>query len=67
MAGTLKKVQFIVAWQTYRVGDIITPNGTLRDFLVAQGYAKVIDTGSVEAPVTRAETSKTKKRGLFGG
>jgi hypothetical protein len=42
MAGTLKSVRFTLAWQTYRVGDVITPNGTLRDWLVGNGYAQVV-------------------------
>lgn len=58
MAGTLKKVRFIVAWQTYRVGDVIEPNGTLRDWLVGRGYAEVIDTGSLQAPLTRDGAKK---------
>lgn len=62
MAGTLKKVRFKVAWQTYRVGDIIEPNGTLRDWLVAAGYAEVIDTGSVRAPMTRGDQGPPSSR-----
>ncbi len=71
MAGTLKKVRFKVAWQAYRVGDIIEPNGTLRDWLVSAGYAEVIDTGSTEAPLRRdhgpsgARVRSAAKR-LFG-
>ena len=26
----------------YRVGDIITPNGTLRDWLIGNGYCKLV-------------------------
>lgn len=37
-----KKVRFILAWQTYRVGDVITPNGTLRDWLIGNGYCKLV-------------------------
>lgn len=43
MAGTLKSVRFKLAWGNYRVGQVITPNGTLRDFLVGNGYADVVD------------------------
>lgn len=43
MAGTQKKVRFKLAWQNYRVGDVITPSGTHRDWLVGNGYADVID------------------------
>jgi len=42
MAGTLKKVRFTRAWQSYSVGEEIAPNGTLRDWLVANGFAEVI-------------------------
>lgn len=48
MAGTLVKVRFKIAWQNYRVGDEITPNGTLRDWLLNQGYVDLAG-GSREA------------------
>ena len=60
MAGTLKKVRFILAWQQYQVGDIIEPNGVLRDWLVANGYAEVIDTGTVTSPLTRDSTGMSR-------
>jgi hypothetical protein len=55
MAGTLKKVRFKVAWGNYRVGDEITPNGTLRDLLVGQGYVDIIEDAplTVQTPVNR--------------
>jgi len=54
MAGTLKKVRFKLAWQNYRVGDVIEPNGTLRDWLVANGYVDIIDAPQpLRAPVNR--------------
>ena len=43
MAGTLKPVRFKRAFQNYRVGDQITPNGTLRDWLVDNGYADIVE------------------------
>lgn len=42
MAGTLKKVRFKLAWQNFRVGDEFTPNGTLRDWLVGNGYVDIV-------------------------
>lgn len=42
MAGTLKPVRFKRAWQSYLVGQVITPNGMLRDFLVANGFVEVV-------------------------
>ena len=50
MAGTLTKVKFVRAWQNYRVGDEITPNGTLRDWLVGQGFAEVVRAQQVQRP-----------------
>lgn len=43
MAGTQVPVRFKRAWQNYRVGDQITPNGTLRDWLVAYGYVDIVE------------------------
>lgn len=43
MAGTLKKVRFILAWQDFRVGAEILPNARLRDFLLGGGYAVIVD------------------------
>ena len=40
MAGTLIKVRFKLAWQNYRVGDVITPSGVQRDWLMANGYVE---------------------------
>lgn len=60
MAGTLKKVKFKVAWQSYRVGDEITPNGTLRQWLVENGYADVVG-GDKPAPVNRQMKAPNKR------
>ncbi len=42
MAGTLKPVRFKLAWQNYKVGDVIKPNGTQRDWLLANGYCELL-------------------------
>lgn len=42
MAGTLKPVRFILAWRDYSVGEVITPNGTLRDWLISNGYCELL-------------------------
>lgn len=55
MAGTLVKVRFTMAYRNYRVGDEITPNGTLRDWLVANGYAEVVKT-SAPVPVPEVKS-----------
>lgn len=65
MAGTLRKVRFKLAWQTYRVGDEITPNGTLRDWLVGNGYVEIVEDAprTVQTPVNRmARPTQARKR-----
>lgn len=62
MAGNLKKVRFKKAWQAYRVGDIIEPTGTTRDWLIANGYVEVVNTGTVAAPLTRGRGRDGEKR-----
>ena len=65
MSGTLKKVRFILAWQNYRVGDEITPNGTLRDWLVNNGYVQIVEDAplTMQTPVNRmARPTYARKR-----
>lgn len=40
--GTLKKYRFRLAWQNYRVGQVIEPTGTVRDWLLAHGYIEPV-------------------------
>ncbi|MCP4539817.1 MAG: hypothetical protein GY832_21980 [Chloroflexi bacterium] len=47
----LQKVRFIVAWQNYRVGDIIQPNGVLRDWLMCNGYIELVEDAPEERSV----------------
>lgn len=57
------KCRFKLAWQNYRVGDVITPPASLRDWLLQNGYVEVLDTGRIGAPLTRAaEVAKAKVR-----
>lgn len=75
MAGTLVKVRFKLAWQNYRVGDEITPNGVLRDWLVGNGYAAIVGSANeAETPSRPAKlAAKAAKKiaegakSLFGG
>lgn len=55
MAGPLKEVKFKLAWQTYRVGDVITPNALLRDWLLANGYVEPVAVmkGTISLPLTQ--------------
>ena len=57
MADTLKKVRFKLSWQQFCVGDVITPNGALRDWLLANGYVDVVDANA--APVNRQINGKS--------
>ena len=43
MAGTLKPVRFKLAWQHFKVGDVITPTGVQRDWLLGNGYVELVD------------------------
>jgi hypothetical protein len=64
MAGILKKVRIKLAWQNYRVGDVITPNGTLRDWLIGNGYAELLPE---KAPPVRSKAKAAAQAvgGLF--
>lgn len=67
MSGTLVQVEFVRAWQQYRVGDRITPNGTLRSWLVANGFCRAI-TDARPASLTRKAAAKVQgvARDLLG-
>lgn len=53
MSKPTPSVKFKLAWQTYRVGDVIQPNGVLRDWLIRAGYCDPVEAAPVEpaAPV----------------
>lgn len=67
MAGTLLKVRFKRAWGNYRVGDEITPNGTLRDFLVNNGWAEVVEAESGGRPAKIAGKAARKLASAAAG
>lgn len=61
------KVRFKLAWRHYRVGDIIEPPGTLRQWLQSRGYVDVLEpTPCVEVAmverVTEQATTRRKRR-----
>lgn len=61
----MKKVRFKLAWQNYRKGDVIQPSGTLRDWLVRNGYVEIVEDGArpLQAPVNRmARPQHARKR-----
>lgn len=61
MNGTPVKVRFKLAWQTYQVGDEITPSGTLRGWLVGNGYADEVHDEHNKAPVNRQMKAPNKR------
>jgi len=64
MSGTPVTVRFKLAWQHYRVGDEITPSGTQRDWLIANGYCELLP--DKPAPVrSKAQAAKQAVGGLF--
>jgi len=38
-----RKVRFKLAWQTYRVGDVITPPALFRDWLMGRGFVEEVE------------------------
>lgn len=61
------KLRFIVPWQTYVVGDQINPPATRGEWLIAQGYCKLVTEdarpeGKMEVAVTTGpeETACTR-------
>lgn len=60
------QVRFILAWQTYRVGEVITPNGTHRDWLLANGYVELLDPRPAKLAGKAAKKIAEATSGLFG-
>lgn len=60
-AKVLPSVRFKLAWQTYRVGDVIQPNGTLRDWLLANGYVEIIEPAAGADRPARLARAAAKK------
>lgn len=66
----LPKVRFKIAWQAYRVGDVIQPPATLRGWLVGNGFAELVEAESPIRPAKMARAAAAKvadaSRKLFG-
>jgi len=64
----INQYRFRLAWQTYRVGDVIEPTGVLREWLRANGYIEPVvvePTGNpvvVVSPEQLAVKRKSKAR-----
>lgn len=65
MIGCGKKVKFILAWQTYRVGDVIEPTAMDRDWLLRNGY--VVDLSEAETPGRPAKLARKAADKLAAG
>jgi hypothetical protein len=65
MAGTLKPVRFRIAWRHYQVGDEITPNGVLRDWLISNGYCEELLPGKRGPVRDKAKAAEQARGGLF--
>jgi hypothetical protein len=58
MIGTGKPIKFILAWQTYQVGDEIDPPALDRGWLIANGYCVEVEQASRPAAMTRKAAKK---------
>ena len=67
MAGTLKQVRITVACAYGDVGHEFTPNGTLRDWLVGNGFAEVIEAASPARPAKIGAKALDKIKGAGKG
>lgn len=66
----LPQIRFVRAWQTYRVGDVIQPPGTLRQWLIASGFCEFVKPASSvpvasepEPPVTVPAKQRKPRKG----
>ncbi len=58
-----RRIKFKVAWSHYRVDDEIVPNGALRSFLIANGYAvPAVRTGAQRSEPPK-ETRELRAKG----
>lgn len=69
MAGTRVPVRFKLAWQNFKVGDVFTPTGMQRDWLLANGYVELV-TSAAERPAKLGSKAARKiaeaTKGIFG-
>lgn len=69
MAGTQRPVRIKLAWQGYRVGDVIpTPSNALRQWLVANGYGETVEDANqvqTSAPVRKGKAQANLGRAVI--
>lgn len=57
MFDTLPELEFVLAWQRYRVGDRVRPPASLRDWLIDNGYARIVRPAKLSALAAAKLTS----------
>lgn len=68
MAGTLKQVRIVRAWKGYSVGALLTPNGTVRDYLVTQGYGEIVGVADgIETPERPGKMARAAAKKVSDG
>lgn len=58
MAGTLKAVRLTRACGYGDVGRVFTPSGTVRDWIVGNGFGVIVEGNEAEAPVRPARLAR---------
>jgi hypothetical protein len=59
----VQQVRFKLAWQSYRVGDVISPPGVLRDWLASRGYVEPVPEVAAVEPPSEPESPAAPKQG----
>lgn len=59
---TDRRVRFVLAWQAYRVGDVIEPPGTLRQWLIDRGYCQPCEAQRAAALVLTPPRAERRTR-----
>jgi len=55
------EIKFIIPWQMYSKGDVISPTALLREFLVTSGFAELVPEKKLKNNVNR-EIKKSVNR-----
>lgn len=57
MLDTLPELEFVLAWQRYSVGDRVRPPAGLRNWLIDNGYARIVRPAKLSARAAAKLTS----------
>ncbi len=58
----MTEIKFIIPWQMYSKGDVITPNAVLRDFLISSGFAELLPKKKLKNAVNREIKNAPRNR-----